>query len=139
MGVAAEEDLGPSALPAQDATVFGVILAISFCHLLNDMMQSLLPAIYPNLKATFGLTFGQVGLVTLTYQMTASILQPAVGLYTDLKPKPYFLAISMLFALTGMISLATGVNARQVAAATGGGLTLQAPPRKGARAKAVRR
>ena len=57
-------------------TAFGVILAISFCHLLNDMMQALLPAIYPNLKAELGLTFGQIGIVTLAYQVTASILQP---------------------------------------------------------------
>jgi FSR family fosmidomycin resistance protein-like MFS transporter len=71
-----------------DATVFGVILAISFCHLLNDMMQSLLPAIYPDLKADFGLSFGQIGIVTLVYQMTASILQPLVGLYADRHPTP---------------------------------------------------
>ena len=67
----------------QDAggTAFGVILAISFCHLLNDMMQSLLPAIYPNLKSGLHLTFGQIGVITLAYQLTASILQPLVGLY----------------------------------------------------------
>jgi len=105
MGVAAEEDLGPSALPAQDATVFGVILAISFCHLLNDMMQSLLPAIYPNLKATFGLTFGQVGLVTLTYQITASILQPLVGFYADRRPTPMALPGGVLFSLAGLLVL----------------------------------
>ena len=63
-----------------DTTTFAVILSLSFCHLLNDMMQALLPAIYPNLKAELGLTFGQIGIVTLAYQMTASILQPMVGL-----------------------------------------------------------
>ena len=64
-------------------------LAISFCHLLNDMMQALLPAMYPMLKAGFHLNFGQVGLITFTFQLTASLLQPAIGLYTDHHPKPY--------------------------------------------------
>src|SRR5580704_8449708 len=68
---------------ANERTVYGVIIAISVCHLLNDMMQSLLPAIYPNLKAQFGLSFVQIGLVTLAYQVTASLLQPLVGLYAD--------------------------------------------------------
>jgi FSR family fosmidomycin resistance protein-like MFS transporter len=92
-------------LRAQDATVFGVILAISFCHLLNDMMQSLLPAIYPNLKAQFGLTFGQVGLVTLVYQITASILQPLVGFYADKRPTPMALPGGTLFSLAGLVVL----------------------------------
>ncbi len=69
-------------------TVFAVLLSISFCHLLNDMMQSLLPAIYPQLKVDFGLSFGQIGLVTLAYQMTASILQPIVGFVADKRPTP---------------------------------------------------
>ena len=90
---------------AQDATVFGVILAISFCHLLNDMMQSLLPAIYPNLKAQFGLSFGQVGLVTLAYQITASLLQPLVGLYADRRPTPLALPGGTLFSLAGLAVL----------------------------------
>src|ERR1700722_4306819 len=85
-----------------DATVFGVILAISFCHLLNDMMQSLLPAIYPDLKANFGLSFGQVGLVTLAYQITASLLQPLVGLYADKRPTPLALPGGTLFSLAGL-------------------------------------
>jgi MFS transporter, FSR family, fosmidomycin resistance protein len=91
---------------AADATVFGVILAISFCHLLNDMMQSLLPAIYPDLKADFGLSFGQVGIVTLVYQMTASILQPLVGLYADRHPTPLALPGGTLFSLGGLVVLA---------------------------------
>src|SRR3569833_172300 len=105
MGVAAEEGFGSSAARPQDATVFGVILAISFCHLLNDMMQSLLPAIYPNLKATFGLSFGQVGLVTLTYQITASNLQPLVGFYADRRPTPMALPGGVLFSLAGLLVL----------------------------------
>jgi FSR family fosmidomycin resistance protein-like MFS transporter len=88
-----------------DATVFGVIVAISFCHLLNDMMQSLLPAIYPDLKADFGLSFGQVGIVTLVYQMTASILQPLVGLYADRRPTPLALPGGTLFSLAGLVVL----------------------------------
>lgn len=84
-----------------------IILAASGSHLLNDLMQFTLPALYPLLKQVYALDYVQIGLLTLAQQMTASILQPAVGLYTDLKPKPYFLAISMLFALTGMILIAT--------------------------------
>jgi len=88
-----------------DGTVFGVIIAISFCHLLNDMMQSLLPAIYPDLKADLGLSFGQIGLVTLVYQLTASILQPLVGLYADRRPTPLALPGGTLFSLAGLVVL----------------------------------
>ena len=98
----AVEAAAPPALPAEATTVFGIIVAISFCHLLNDMMQSLLPAIYPNLKADMGLTFGQVGLITLAYQMTASILQPLVGLYADKHPTPLALPGGTLFSLAGL-------------------------------------
>lgn len=91
-------------------TVFRVILAISFCHLLNDMMQSLLPAIYPDLKADFGLSFGQVGLVTLVYQCTASILQPLVGFYADRRPTPMALPGGTLFSLGGLVVLSIAHN-----------------------------
>jgi FSR family fosmidomycin resistance protein-like MFS transporter len=91
-------------------TVFAVILAISFCHLLNDMMQALLPAIYPNLKADFGLTFGQVGLVSLVYQVTASILQPLVGLYADRRPTPLALPGGTMFSLAGLLVLSIAHN-----------------------------
>jgi FSR family fosmidomycin resistance protein-like MFS transporter len=90
---------------ARTSTVLGVILAISFCHLLNDMMQSLLPAIYPNLKTRFGLTFGEIGLVTLAYQITASLLQPLVGLYADRRPTPLALPGGTLFSLAGLAVL----------------------------------
>jgi len=86
-------------------TVFAVILAVSFCHLLNDMMQALLPAIYPTLKVDFGLSFGQVGVVTLAYQITASILQPLVGLYADRRPTPLALSGGTLFSLAGLMVL----------------------------------
>lgn len=93
-----------------DATVFGVIVAISFCHLLNDMMQSLLPAIYPNLKSELALSFSQVGLVTLVYQLTASILQPLVGLYADKRPTPLALPGGTLFSLSGLLLLSVAHN-----------------------------
>ena len=96
---------GSDPAAAADATVFSVILAISFCHLLNDMMQSLLPAIYPDIKANFGLNFGQIGVVTLVYQMTASILQPLVGLYADRRPTPLALPGGTLFSLVGLVVL----------------------------------
>jgi MFS transporter, FSR family, fosmidomycin resistance protein len=86
-------------------TAWPILAAISFCHLLNDMMQSLLPAIYPILKSNYGLSFGQVGLLTMAFQLTASMLQPAIGLYTDKNPKPYSLAIGMGFTLVGLLSL----------------------------------
>ena len=90
---------------APTGTVFGVIVAISFCHALNDMMQSLLPAIYPALKTDLKLNFGQIGLVTLAYQITASILQPLVGLYADRRPTPMALPGGTLFSLAGLVVL----------------------------------
>jgi MFS family permease len=86
-------------------TVFAVLIAISACHLINDMMQSLLPAIYPSLKASLGLNFGQIGLVTLAYQVTASILQPLIGLYADRRPTPLALPFGTLFSLAGLTVL----------------------------------
>jgi FSR family fosmidomycin resistance protein-like MFS transporter len=99
-------------------TAFTILAAISFCHLLNDTLQALLPAIYPLLKTQFALSFGQIGLITLTYQVTASLLQPVVGYYTDRKPQPYSLAAGMGFTLAGMFLLAGagGFSALLVAA-----------------------
>jgi FSR family fosmidomycin resistance protein-like MFS transporter len=91
-------------------TVFAVLIAISFSHLLNDAIQSVIPAIYPILKGTFHLNFAQIGLITLTFQLTASLLQPFVGLYTDHRPKPYSLAIGMGFTLAGLVFLSTASN-----------------------------
>ena len=87
-------------------TAYTILAAISVCHLLNDMMQSLLPAIYPILKRNYGLDFGQIGLLTFTFQFTASLLQPAIGLYIDRHPKPYSLAIGMGCTLVGLLLLA---------------------------------
>jgi MFS transporter, FSR family, fosmidomycin resistance protein len=100
-----------TALPAEgvaDAggrTVFKVLLAISFCHLLNDTVQSLLPAIYPLLRDNFHLDFGQIGLISFTTTFTASLLQPLVGLYSDRHHKPNFLAIGMGITLIGLVTL----------------------------------
>ncbi|MGH8298255.1 MAG: MFS transporter [Steroidobacteraceae bacterium] len=92
---------------AAGRTAFSVLAAISFCHLLNDMMQSLLPALYPMLKTSYALTFGQIGILTFTYQVTASLLQPMIGRYTDSKPRPYSLAAGMGFTLLGLALLAS--------------------------------
>ncbi|WEK37214.1 MAG: MFS transporter [Candidatus Pseudobacter hemicellulosilyticus] len=86
-------------------TVFPVLLALSFTHLLNDTLQSLIPAIYPLVKDSLHLNFSQIGLITLTFQLAASLLQPVVGFYTDRRPQPYSLAIGMSFSLMGLISL----------------------------------
>ncbi len=86
-------------------TTFAILFAISFSHLLNDMMQSLIPAIYPNLKADFHLSFAQIGIISLVNQITASLLQPAVGYFSDLKPKPYSLATGMIATLFGLLML----------------------------------
>jgi FSR family fosmidomycin resistance protein-like MFS transporter len=96
--------------PAAEGALFRVLTAVSFCHLLNDMMQSLLPSIYPILKSSFHLDFGQIGLITLTNQITASLLQPFIGHYTDRKPMPYSLPIGMTVTLTGLILLAIAHN-----------------------------
>ena len=89
---------------------FGVLGAISTAHLINDMMQSLIIAIYPILKGEFSLSFAQIGLITLTYQLTASLFQPLVGIYTDKKPLPRSLPIGMTFTLCGLLLLAWSPN-----------------------------
>ena len=93
-------------------TSFTVLLAIGFCHLINDMMQSLLPAIYPTLKEQSHLSFAQIGLVTMAFQCTASLLQPMVGYFADLKPMPYSLAIGMVSTLIGLLVLAVAPSYR---------------------------
>lgn len=88
-----------------EKAVFPVLAAISFCHLLNDVVQSLIPALYPVLKDSFRLDFGQLGLISFTFQLTASLLQPVVGLYTDRRPLPFSLPIGMTFTLAGLLLL----------------------------------
>jgi MFS transporter, FSR family, fosmidomycin resistance protein len=91
----------------RERTSYAVLMMISFCHFLNDMIQSLLPAIYPILKGNFHLDFGQVGMITFTNQLTASVLQPVVGTFTDKRPQPFSLSIGMGFTLLGLVMLST--------------------------------
>jgi len=95
-----------SVIPNHKKTVMGILIALSVSHMLNDLIQALLPSIYPLLKSTFGLNFTQIGLITFTFQCTASILQPLVGVYTDYKPRPYSLMTGMSFTLIGLVMLA---------------------------------
>jgi FSR family fosmidomycin resistance protein-like MFS transporter len=104
-----------NALPASESPVhqptrFRVLGAISFSHFLNDMIQSLILAIYPLLKNDFKLSFAQIGLITLTFQLTASVLQPFIGMYTDRHPQPRALAIGMGFTLIGLLLLSIAPN-----------------------------
>jgi FSR family fosmidomycin resistance protein-like MFS transporter len=91
-------------------TVFSILFTISFTHFLNDMLQAVVPAVYPIIKEKFHLSFTDIGLITLTYQLTASILQPFIGFYTDRKPRPYSLAIGMSFTLVGLMAVAVASN-----------------------------
>jgi len=99
--------MGSATKNVKEGAVVAVLLGLSFCHMLNDMLQSLILAIYPLLKESFHLDFGQIGLITLVFQMTASLLQPLIGHYTDKNPKPYALAVGMGFTLTGLLLLAS--------------------------------
>jgi len=93
-----------------EGTAFSVILALSFSHFLNDMMQSLVPALYPMLKSGYGLSFAQIGLITLIMQLTSSLLQPAVGFMADHRPQPYSLAVGMGATLVGLLLLASAAS-----------------------------
>jgi FSR family fosmidomycin resistance protein-like MFS transporter len=97
----------PAVQPAAAAqqTALGILVAITICHCLNDLMQSVLPAVYPILKDAYRLDFGQIGLITFANQATASLLQPIIGTFTDARPKPYSLAIGMGFTLVGLLLL----------------------------------
>ena len=101
---------GSAAVPPAAKTAFGILLAISFCHMLNDMMQSLLPALYPMFKTAYRLNYAQIGLLTFTFQVTASLLQPLIGSYTDRRARPYSLATGMGFTLVGLTLLAWAGN-----------------------------
>jgi FSR family fosmidomycin resistance protein-like MFS transporter len=105
--------------PGREVTAFAVLAGISVSHLLNDTVQSIVPAIYPMLKETFALNFAQVGLMTLTLQVTASLLQPLVGLYTDRWPTPYSLVVGMAFTLVGLLALAGAPTYPMVLVAAG--------------------
>ncbi len=90
----------------QSKTAYSILVAISFAHFLNDMLQGVIPSIYPRLETEFGLSLGQIGMITLCYQLAASLLQPVVGAYTDKYPKPYSQIFGMAFTLIGILSLA---------------------------------
>ena len=96
---------GAAAPVSSQGAVFPILISLGFCHLLNDLMQSLIPALYPMLKTQLHLDFAQVGLITLAFQLTASLLQPTIGIYTDRKPQPYSMAIGMGSTLIGLILL----------------------------------
>ncbi|MBN8903868.1 MAG: MFS transporter, partial [Rhodospirillales bacterium] len=99
-----------AALERPEATVVGILLAASLCHVLNDTIQSLLPAIYPVLKESYALDFGQIGLITFVFQITASLLQPVVGAVTDKKPQPFSLPIGMTSTLAGLLLLSQATS-----------------------------
>ncbi|MEI6106443.1 MAG: MFS transporter [Opitutae bacterium] len=107
------QEATPTATSAPDpgqSTVMKVLLALSFAHLVNDTLQALLPAIYPLLKSAYNLNYTQIGLITLTYQVTGSLLQPVVGFYTDRRPKPYSLPIGMGMTLLGLAVLSQAAS-----------------------------
>src|SRR5690606_749767 len=104
--VPAPASIGPTTRHVAERTAVSVLVAIAVAHLLNDTIQSVVPALYPLVKDRYALSFTQVGLITLTFQFTASILQPLVGLWTDLRPRPFALVGGMLFTLAGVVLLA---------------------------------
>ena len=91
-------------------TAYAILFTMGTCHLLNDMIQSVIPALYPLLKDSFGFTFAQIGIITLVFQLTSSIFQPFIGLYADRHPQPYSLSIGMCFTLAGLLALAFAGN-----------------------------
>ena len=93
-----------------EGTAYTILFTMGICHMLNDMIQSVIPAIYPLLKDKFGFTFAQIGIITLVFQLTSSVLQPFVGRYADRHPQPYSLAAGMCFTLAGLIALAFAPN-----------------------------
>ncbi|RZJ58711.1 MAG: MFS transporter [Flavobacterium sp.] len=99
------ENLSPDHNELAKKTVYSILFSISFAHLLNDLLQAVIPAAYPILKDSYGLSFTQIGLITFSYQMAASILQPFVGFYTDKNPKPFSQIIGMLFSISGIVML----------------------------------
>src|SRR5881227_2574972 len=102
------DEVEPNAIPV--APGFGILFALSFAHLVNDTLQSLIPAIYPILKAELRLDYSHIGLITLTNQLTASLLQPFVGAFTDKHPQPFSLALGMASTLVGLVLLSLAPN-----------------------------
>src|SRR6202167_1265499 len=98
---------GPIVRPRPDTnTTFAILVSLSVCHMLNDLNQSLVPALYPILKTSYQLDFAQIGMITLAFQLTASMLQPVVGMVTDRRPQPYSLPVAMTCSVVGLVLLA---------------------------------
>ena len=112
---------GAAASTTKARTSFGILGAISLSHLLNDMIQSLILAIYPLLQSEFSLTFMQIGMITLTFQLASSLLQPVVGYWTDKYPMPWSLPIGMCFTLSGLVLAGAGGQFRRSSAGSGAG------------------
>ena len=93
-----------------EGTIYSMLIICSISHFLNDMIQSIIPSIYPIIKDEYGFTFAQIGIITLIFQMTSSILQPFTGLYADKHPRPYALSVGMCFTLIGLVLLAFAEN-----------------------------
>ncbi|BCG10467.1 MULTISPECIES: MFS transporter [Buttiauxella] len=117
--MAISEQTLASTEPQKARTAFGILGAISLSHLLNDMIQSLILALYPLLQSEFSLSFVQIGMITLTFQVTSSLLQPVVGYYTDKYPMPWSLPIGMCFTLCGLVILAMAGSFPMVLLAAG--------------------
>ena len=93
-----------------EGTAYAILFTMGVCHLLNDMIQSVIPAIYPLLKERYSFSFAQIGVITLVFQLTSSVLQPFVGQYADRRPQPYSLSAGMCFTLIGLLALAFAPN-----------------------------
>ena len=111
----------PAIQAGSETTTFAILVSLSVCHLLNDMNQSLVPALYPILKDSYRLDFGQIGLIALAFQLTASLLQPVVGMVTDRRPQPYSLPVAMGCSLIGLLLLAMADNYLTILFARGAG------------------
>src|SRR3984957_1768205 len=115
---AAIAESGPIVRPRPDtSTTLAILVSLSVCHMLNDLNQSLIPALYPLLKTTYQLDFAQIGMIALASQLTASMLQPVVGLVTDRRPQPYSLPIAMTCSLIRLLLLAVAGNYPTIIAA----------------------
>ena len=111
--------MATSITTGRERTLYSILFAISFAHLLNDLMQSIIPSIYPVIKDSYGFTFGQIGMITLVFQMTSSLLQPLVGRVADRHPMPYALSGGMVFTLIGIILLSVANRSALIMVAVG--------------------
>lgn len=119
MNAPAKTEIVPAITPPAYSSAMAILFILSLSHLLNDAIQALIPAIYPLIKTSYALTFTQIGLITLTYQMVGSVLQPIVGFYTDRNPKPYSLVMGMGITLFGLVLLALAPSYHAVIIAAG--------------------